>query len=143
MISAKTKYSLKILLHIAEDTVCGRLSRGKQIAFKQKINEPYIEQIMISLKKSGLVETVRGRNGGYKLGRNVEDISVLDIINVFETNIDFQQVYQYKSYGNTKSIHLADQVWLELLDVFFKKASQITLAMLLEKTDISQPEYVI
>ncbi len=143
MISAKTKYSLKILLHIAEDSVCGRLSQGKQIAFKQNINEPYLEQIMISLKKSGLVNTVRGRNGGYNLGRDVKDITVLDIINVFETNIDLQQVYQVKSYGNTRSVNLTDQVWMDLFDAFCKRASQITLAMLLDKTDTSQPEYVI
>ncbi len=98
---------------------------------------------MISLKKAGLVTTVRGRNGGYKLGRNVEDITVLDIINIFETTIDLQQVYHYKSYGNAKSVNLTDQVWIDLLDVFCNKASQITLAMLLEKTDSSQPEYVI
>ena len=143
MISAKTKYGLKILLHIAEDSVCGRLSQGKQIAFKQEINEPYLEQIMISLKKSGLVATVRGRNGGYKLGKNVKDISVLDIVNIFESNIDLQQVYHYKSYGNTKSVNITDQVWIDLLDAFCQRASQTTLSMLLEKEDVSQPEYVI
>ena len=68
-LSTRSRYGLRILMQIAIENSYGRLAQGKVISEKQEISEPYLEQIMITLRSSGLVRTVRGCNGGYQLDR--------------------------------------------------------------------------
>ena len=50
------------------------------ISDRQQISLPYLEQIFLSLRRAGLVESLRGRGGGYRLGRPASEISVADIM---------------------------------------------------------------
>lgn len=56
----------------------------KSIAERQGISEHYLEQLISGLRKTGLVKSVRGAQGGYVLGREPEKIRVGDIIRVLE-----------------------------------------------------------
>lgn len=56
----------------------------KAIARRQDAPEPYLEQLMGALKRAGLIETVRGAQGGYLLARAPEAIAVGDIIRALE-----------------------------------------------------------
>lgn len=56
----------------------------KAIAERQGISEAYLEQLVGALRRSGLVRSVRGAQGGYTLGRSPEDITVGDVIRVLE-----------------------------------------------------------
>lgn len=56
----------------------------KSIAERQDISEHYLEQLISGLRKTGLVKSVRGAQGGYVLGREPEKIKVGDIIRVLE-----------------------------------------------------------
>ena len=103
-LSSKTRNGLRILLHVAQEAHCGRLAQGKDIALKQRINEPYLEQIMLSLKVAGLVRTVRGRNGGYTLACAPETISLLDIIQVCEGILIFLLVTMINEFQSLRSM---------------------------------------
>jgi Rrf2 family protein len=59
----------------------------KSVAVRQKLPEQYLEQIVIGLRKARLVVGVRGAQGGYKLTRPPEKISVGDVIRAVETTI--------------------------------------------------------
>lgn len=61
---------------------------GKTIAERQNISLPYLEQLMTSLRRSGLVSSVRGPHGGYVLARNPSSIKVGDIIRSLEGPIE-------------------------------------------------------
>ncbi len=56
----------------------------KAIAERQDISEAYLEQIIGALRRSGLVRSVRGAQGGYALGRSPDNITVGDVIRVLE-----------------------------------------------------------
>lgn len=56
----------------------------KEIADKANIPKNYLEQILVILKREGLVKSIRGANGGYMLQRNPEKILIYDIINALE-----------------------------------------------------------
>ncbi len=77
-LSTKGRYGLKAMFQLS-------LNQGnspiplKNIASKQNISEQYLEQIFSSLKKSGLVTSVRGSQGGYLLSKEPKDITVGDI----------------------------------------------------------------
>ena len=143
ILSSKTQNSLKILLHVASEARYGRLSQGKEIALKQRINEPYLEQIMISLKQGGLVRTVRGRNGGYTLARAPEGVSLLDVIRVCEGHIDFSGTEAGKKGVGCEVGGVIKCMLREVEDAFCAIAAKYSLASMVEKYDASSPEYII
>lgn len=88
-ISTKTRYGLRALIHIAEETANDedKLIRIKEISENQKLSVQYLEQILFKLKKSGIIVGKRGPNGGYRLNKEPKDISILEIFNILETDI--------------------------------------------------------
>lgn len=82
-LSTRGRYGLRAMLDMA-------LSEDKDpiathtIAEHQGISERYLEQLMVPLKRSGLIKSVRGAQGGYILGRDPQNITVGDIIRILE-----------------------------------------------------------
>lgn len=79
MLSQKARYALRAMLHLAAQ----RKEEPQQIAdIAEASNVPrkFLEQILLDLKKRGLVHSVRGRSGGYRLARETKDISFAEII---------------------------------------------------------------
>lgn len=88
-ISTKTRYGLRALIYIAEETSNDeeKLVRIKEISENQKLSVQYLEQILFKLKKSKIIVGKRGPNGGYRLNKEPKDISILEIFNILETDI--------------------------------------------------------
>lgn len=61
------------------------------ISERQSISLSYLEQLFSRLRRQGLVNSVRGPGGGYKLAKNYADISVAEIINAVDEQIDATQ----------------------------------------------------
>ena len=85
-LSTRSKYGISAMLALAlnEDE---RPMPINQIAERQGIPEPYLEQLAGSLKRSGLVISTRGAMGGYTLGRPAESISIGDVIRALEGSL--------------------------------------------------------
>lgn len=137
-LSSKTRFALRILLHITSESRKNKLSQGRDIAKRQGINEPYLEQIMMVLKKNSLVSTVRGRNGGYKLARQATAITLREIIVSFEGNYE-------PSPDSTVSpeARAAERIWDELTSSFLQTAEDLTLAHISDNLLNDAPDYVI
>ena len=65
--------------------------RLADIARRQKISLPYLEQIFGKLRRAGLVKSVRGPGGGYRLGRDAAEISAGEIVEAVEGAMDVSQ----------------------------------------------------
>ncbi len=76
-LSTKILYGLRATITIAQND--GIPLSAKEISISQGIPEQYLEQILVRLRKAGILESVRGPGGGYKLARPPEEISVFDI----------------------------------------------------------------
>ena len=135
-LSTKSRYSLRILLQLASEGDNKTPVKGRLIAKQQEISEPYLEQIMIPLKAAELVKTVRGCHGGYTLGKSPEDITTLDIIELFEGRIEFDS-----GDSNNKRSFLDEcpttKVWADLSEMLRVEAKKITLASILEQIDVA------
>ena len=82
-ISTKGRYGLRILMDLAiHQSEKPRLIRD--IAQSQQISEKYISRLVISLRKAGLIRSIRGVNGGFHLDRKPEDITLLEVVEVME-----------------------------------------------------------
>jgi len=83
MLSQKARYALRAMLHLAERAKESSLQIA-DIAEGANVPRKFLEQILLELKRRGLVHSVRGRNGGYGLGRPPGEISFAEIIRVID-----------------------------------------------------------
>ena len=88
IISSKSKYGIAALLTLAEFYNSGLL-QVKEIASRCDIPHQYLEQIFNRLGKTGILKSTRGKKGGYELAKPPEQISVLEIVNALEGDIEF------------------------------------------------------
>ena len=86
-LSSKSRYGLKAMCELAVkyDEVVSTL----QIAESTSTSEAYLEQLMAILKRAGLIVSIRGAGGGYKLARSPYDISVGEILRALEDDLKF------------------------------------------------------
>ena len=86
MISTKGRYSIRILLDLAEHRN-GDFIPMKEVAGRQGISLKYIERLMPALKAAGLVESVHGIGGGYRRTREPEEYSLWEILELAEGDL--------------------------------------------------------
>lgn len=83
MLSQKARYALRALFvlgeHQGDDPVM-----IADIAEKASLPRKFLEQILLEMKRRGIVHSVRGKFGGYALGRKPEDISFAEVIRVID-----------------------------------------------------------
>jgi Rrf2 family protein len=83
MLSQKARYALHALIVLAEHGGSEPLQIA-DIARDARVPRKFLEQILLDLKKRGLVRSQRGRSGGYLIGKNARDISFADVIRVID-----------------------------------------------------------
>ncbi len=83
MLSQKAKYALKALLALARAPE-GELLQAGEIAERENVPKKFLDLILLELRKHRLVDSVRGKRGGYLLGRPAEDIMIGDIIRIVD-----------------------------------------------------------
>ncbi len=82
-ITSRANYGLRAMLELALHFNQGVL-QGGELSKKGDIPKNYLEQLLNVLKKTGLIQSLRGNKGGYKLSRPPENISLSEIIHSLE-----------------------------------------------------------
>jgi Rrf2 family protein len=90
------EYGLIVSLSLARRVGDGPIA-ARELAEGERLPHDYVEQILLRLRRAGLVESVRGAKGGYLLARDPHDVSVKDVMEAsehvtFEVNCDHHQV---------------------------------------------------
>ena len=83
MLTKKSKYGLKALLVLAEEAGRGPVLVS-ELADRQRLPKKFLEAILLELKRHGLLQSKKGRGGGYFLSREPSDITVGQIIRVLD-----------------------------------------------------------
>ena len=86
MISTKGRYAIRILLDLAEHHT-GSYIPMKEVAARQEISLKYIERLMPALKAAGLIDSVHGAGGGYRLTREPEEYTLWEILTLAEGDL--------------------------------------------------------
>ena len=83
MLSSKTKYGIKAMTFMAkqESKIPVQIAT---IAEHENISQKYLESILLTLRKAGFLGSKKGKNGGYYLFKNPEDIRMTDVMRVLE-----------------------------------------------------------
>jgi len=114
-LTTKGRYAVTAMMDLALHAKIDRVTLA-EIADRQQISLAYLEQLFACLKKAGLVSSVRGPKGGYRLAREDKNISLADILVAAEEQIDM-------SCGSSSCGHddpcLTHSLWNNLSDEFY------------------------
>ncbi|GGA85166.1 Rrf2 family transcriptional regulator [Brucella endophytica] len=91
-LTRQTNYAIRMLMYCAAND--GRLSRVPDIARAYSVSELFLFKILQPLVENGLVETVRGRNGGVRLGRPANTITIFDVVRVTEESFAMAECFE-------------------------------------------------
>ncbi len=132
-LSTKGRYGMKAVLDLALHSSEGLISL-KSIADRQEISENYLEQLFASLKKAGVVKSTRGSQGGYELGRPVDEISVGDILRALEGSlapVECVEESEQPACGKSENC-VTRLIWARIRDSVNEVVDSISLEQLVE-----------
>lgn len=121
-LSLKSEYAILAMLELADNYAIAQPLQIRQIANQQSIPDRYLEQLLATLKRQGLVKSQRGSKGGYILAREPREISILEIIRGIEGNDPISEQKNGKPTNESASLSVIREVW---------KSSQIAAANVL------------
>lgn len=117
--SSKLRYATKALLYLAERGG-GRNVATREIAKEQAIPEKYLELIVGELRAAGILDSVKGKHGGYRLGREPSAIRLLDLVATLEGS----SLSETESEGNDPE----PAIWTDLNREVTRLLEETTLA---------------
>lgn len=89
LFSRKCEYALQALLYLASNRADGNISADR-LSTELNIPKEFISKILQSLVKEGLVTSSRGKTGGFALGKEPQEIRLLDIVLIIDGNTVFE-----------------------------------------------------
>lgn len=130
-LTAFTDYSLRVLLYLGNQPTT-KLSSIKEIASLYNLSSHHLSKIVFELGKLGLIETIRGRNGGIKLAKKANEINIGWVIQQTEDNLELVECFNKKNNACilTAACRLK-HVFNEALEAYLKVLSSYTLEDLL------------
>jgi len=111
-LSTKGRYAMVALTDLATAQEGSLLSLA-ELSKRQNISLPYLEQLFVKLRRAGLVESVRGPGGGYRLGRPASEIRVSDILEAVDETVSAMHTGAGASGGlsGSKAQSLTNRLW--------------------------------
>ena len=142
LISTKGRYALRVLIDMAEHQSDGYVPL-KEIAQRQEISEKYLESIVKTLVRDGVLTGLRGKGGGYRLSRSPDRIRVWDILNLMEGSLAPVTCLEE---GTAKCLRMADcrtlDMWRGLYRVIGDYLQNYTIEDLMHREEPGN-DYVI
>ena len=132
-ISAKARYALRFVLDIAAHAGDEKPRTGAVIAAAQNISEKFLSRIVIPLREKGVVRSVRGNVGGFRLAKSAEDITLLEIVETMQGPLAILDCLRPGSDCPKKRTCLARRVWKDVNSAFANTLESVTLASILAR----------
>ncbi|WP_094037145.1 Rrf2 family transcriptional regulator [Antarctobacter heliothermus] len=114
-LSTKGRYAMVALTDIAMQSSEGLVTLG-DISKRQDVSLPYLEQLFVKLRRAGLVESVRGPGGGYRLARLPAEIRVVEVLAAVDETVDAMHVGAGASGGlsGSRAQSMTNRLWQSL-----------------------------
>ncbi|MDZ8034905.1 MAG: Rrf2 family transcriptional regulator [Nostoc sp. DedQUE08] len=135
-LSCKSEYAILALLEMAAHYESGEPLQIRQIAAQQNIPDRYLEQLLATLRRGGIVKSQRGSKGGYLLTREPRKIILFEILECLEG----LEARAGEENVNSKSIDssVIEEIWQEASRAANSVLQKYTLQDLCEKRDSRQ-----
>ncbi|MEI7640568.1 MAG: Rrf2 family transcriptional regulator [bacterium] len=132
-ISTKGDYAIRGLVNLAMVHGNGKMSSIKDISAKEGVPKRYLENIFLRLKKAGIVSSVKGEKGGFKLFKNPNEITILEILNAVESKKTPSKCVTSATSCNKTSNCGIRRIWVEMFESNNKLLKQYTLEDIAKK----------
>lgn len=139
--NSKLRYALCAAIDLAMQSRT-EACQSREIAARQGIPGPYLDQILAALKGAGIVRSVRGAGGGYSLARAPERISVGDVVRALMRG---DRLFSGHSEDETPDIHSPGVTWVvrdfeeKIEEMLTRRLNETSLADLMQrKTDLDE-----
>ena len=111
-LSTKGRYAMVALVDLAQQPD-GALTSLGDISGRQDVSLPYLEQLFVKLRRAGLVDSVRGPGGGYRLARPPSEISVSDVLEAVDETVSAMHKGAGASGGlsGSRAQSLTNRLW--------------------------------
>ncbi len=134
-VSTRGDYAARALLSLALHG-SERPTSVKEIAERTHLPQPYLEQILLGAKGAGLVRSKRGVGGGYVLARPPAEITLADIV----AAVEGPQLPMADHVDHCEGHCILQEVWVRASEETRRSLERVTLADLVERTQIGHPD---
>lgn len=145
LLSTKGRYGLKAVLDLAINGKNEAVALSG-VAERQDISMSYLEQLIAKLKKAGIVNSIRGAQGGYVLAKDPEEISVGDILRALEGDLNPVDCAEITGNGATCSgadMCVTKYVWMRISDSINNTVDTMLLSELIKESEKIRSEHGI
>jgi len=133
-LSAKTEYACLALLELALPHNSQKLVQGRLIAERHGIPAAFLVQILQRLKQAGLINSTRGKSGGYILARSPKYISLTDVLDIIEGSANSG----VPAAEGSPLAPLIQDVCNELAEARRESLKTITISDLIERANVGE-----
>ncbi len=126
-LATQVRYGTRILLDLAMHQSKGMVQMG-DIAARQSISLKYLEQLIRPFKNAGFVHSKRGPKGGHSLTKKPEEITLAQIIRIFEKEQTPEEKPGDTSNYSEFQDSLIREAWDEAIEAFYSRLEKVTLA---------------
>ena len=128
-VSAKSDYALRALIEIATRSD-GRPVSAEEIGRLQDIPHNFLQAILADLRRAGIVRSVRGQSGGWKMAANPSEVSVADIIRAVDGPLVSVYGLRPEAVSYNESANVLQLVWIAARANLREVFEQVTVEML-------------
>ncbi|WP_166261487.1 Fe-S cluster assembly transcriptional regulator IscR [Marinobacter salicampi] len=133
-LTTKGRYAVTAMLDLALHSEGGPVSLA-DISGRQDISLSYLEQLFARLRRQELVVSVRGPGGGYRLGRDCQQVFISEVVDAVNESLDTTRCKNHGDCQNGEKC-LTHHLWSDLSDQIHDFLSGISLADLMKKREI-------
>ncbi len=140
-ISTKGRYGLRAIIDLAVHQEQDAVSI-MSISQRQGVSENYLEQIFRLLKKGGLISSVRGAGGGYRLAKDPREVSVGEVLRTLEGDLEPVSCGALEGEGGCEGADscVTKYVWKKMNDAIQSAVDSIMLSELIEESKKKEAE---
>jgi Rrf2 family iron-sulfur cluster assembly transcriptional regulator len=131
-ISNKSRYGAKILVDLARHKEDEPVRMG-EISQRQDISVKYLEQLILPLKKANLIRSIRGAKGGHMLAQHPEDITMGQIVRLFESQNESDTCFCNEEKCTISATCTLRFIWQQAIKAFYDKLESTSIADIVEK----------
>jgi len=135
-LTTKGRFAVTAMIDIAMYGAKGPVTLAG-VSDRQKISLSYLEQLFGKLRRAGLVESVRGPGGGYRLARPADAVSVADVITAVDEPIDATKCGGQENCKDDGKRCMTHELWSNLNAHIFAYLRSVSLAQLVASQDES------
>jgi Rrf2 family cysteine metabolism transcriptional repressor len=152
LFSTKAEYGVRLMVELGRRAGDGPVATSDPVALatvaeSESLPLSYLEHLVAKLRQAGLVSSVRGAHGGYRLARPASEIAMLDVVQALEGPITPMECFQADSEGRVLCSHESDGdeacatklLWTRVQGGISKALTGTTLAELVEFADGHAP----